>query len=491
VAFGSAARGPKFSHPARGLSRGRKRALHRRAAARRAPRRTCGNIYHLGPEDMIVTRFTEILSSIGRRVEVGPAWPGPAGVQLLEGAHRGGREVAWARAWRRCGPDARIPGRGWPRRPSRIRHGAGGWVDGTCRPSVAAVAPSASPARPYDPMRHPLSPAKNRPRWSGCSWWRQRQRRLRELTCAAGCSSTPNSASTCSGARRGADLPGRAEQHRGGGRAGHLGPVRHRGPAGGRSRCRSSRGGDTGHDQVRYLAGELVGQRRWPRSRRWWAQTQVEHHVNRCPRKDLAAVDGPPTRTVLLARSGARTPPPRGGQGGRAPRATSPASIHLPGRVTDRSTCAARRQVAPKVPVSGPVAGRTRPGGVGARRAEPSGGTPWPYPPARAPPPPSTSCRAALGQQFRRRDRMARSASPRGLPRLPGRKPGRRLTSVPLTPVGGIRAVHEVAAYAKKRDVAYRKGELARDAFCQGAPSPAIGFFARPASLAAGPLAGG
>src|SRR5215467_7006076 len=94
---------------------------------------------HCDPrDDMILTRFTtEILSSIPvGEVEVRArvARPGRS-VQLLEGAlTAGGREVAWARAWRVLRADCPDTGPGLVTPPPLPEAGVplppGGWVDG-------------------------------------------------------------------------------------------------------------------------------------------------------------------------------------------------------------------------------------------------------------------------------------------------------------------------------------------------------------------------
>ena len=123
-------------------------------------------------DDMVVARFTsEILSSIPvGEVEVRArvARPGRS-VQLLEAVlTAGGREVAWARAWRvlraaspdagpRLAPPPPLPEAGAPLPP-------GGWVDGYLSAiewrAVRGAFGEPGPATIWTRMRYPLGPGE-------------------------------------------------------------------------------------------------------------------------------------------------------------------------------------------------------------------------------------------------------------------------------------------------------------------------------------------
>jgi Thioesterase-like superfamily len=121
-------------------------------------------------DDMIVARFTcEILSAIpvgeiGVRARL--ARPGRS-VQLVEGAiTAGGREVAWARAWRVLRTQSPSAGPGLPRPPGLPDHetrlAPGGWVDGYLSAMEWRVARGvfgdSGPATLWGRMRYPLLP---------------------------------------------------------------------------------------------------------------------------------------------------------------------------------------------------------------------------------------------------------------------------------------------------------------------------------------------
>jgi hypothetical protein len=121
-------------------------------------------------DDMIVTRFTcEILSAIpvGEiSVQTRLARPGRS-VQLLEGViSAGGREVAWARAWRVLRTQSPSAGPGLPPPPGLPDHEgrlpAGGWVDGYMSAIEWRMARGTfgepGPATIWARMRYPLLP---------------------------------------------------------------------------------------------------------------------------------------------------------------------------------------------------------------------------------------------------------------------------------------------------------------------------------------------
>jgi hypothetical protein len=121
-------------------------------------------------DDMIMARFTiEILSSIpvgevGVRARL--ARPGRS-VQLLEAVlTAGGREVAWARAWRVLRTGCADAGPGLAKPPPLPDSGAplapGGWVDGYLSAiewrSVHGAFGEPGPATVWTRMRYPLVP---------------------------------------------------------------------------------------------------------------------------------------------------------------------------------------------------------------------------------------------------------------------------------------------------------------------------------------------
>ncbi len=121
-------------------------------------------------DDMIVARFTcEILSAIpvGEiSVRARLARPGRS-VQLLEGViTAGGREVAWARAWRVLRTQSPSAGAGLPSPPGLPDRGAplppGGWVDGYLSAiewrTVSGGFGMRGPATVWARMRYPLLP---------------------------------------------------------------------------------------------------------------------------------------------------------------------------------------------------------------------------------------------------------------------------------------------------------------------------------------------
>jgi len=121
-------------------------------------------------DDMIIARFTcEILSAIpvGEiSVQARIARPGRS-VQLLEGViAAGGREVAWARAWRVLRAHSPSAGPGLPPPPRLPGHGAplppGGWVDGYLSAiewrTVRGQFGERGPATVWARMRYPLLP---------------------------------------------------------------------------------------------------------------------------------------------------------------------------------------------------------------------------------------------------------------------------------------------------------------------------------------------
>jgi Acyl-CoA thioesterase C-terminal domain/Acyl-CoA thioesterase N-terminal domain len=123
-------------------------------------------------EDMIVSRFTtEILSSIPvGEVEVRArvARPGRS-VQLLEAVlTAGGREVAWARAWRVLRTECPGAGPGLVKAPPLPGSGAplppGGWVDGYLSAiewrAVRGAFGERGPATVWARMRYPLVPGE-------------------------------------------------------------------------------------------------------------------------------------------------------------------------------------------------------------------------------------------------------------------------------------------------------------------------------------------
>jgi Thioesterase-like superfamily len=123
-------------------------------------------------DDMIVARFTcEILSAIpvGEiSVQARLTRPGRS-VQLLEGViTAGGREVAWARAWRVLRAQSPSAGLGLPPPPALPDHGAplppGGWVDGYLSAiewrTVRGQFGERGPATVWARMRYPLLPGE-------------------------------------------------------------------------------------------------------------------------------------------------------------------------------------------------------------------------------------------------------------------------------------------------------------------------------------------
>ncbi len=121
-------------------------------------------------DDMIVARFScEILSSIPVGeigVQARVARPGRS-VQLLEGLiTAGGREVAWARAWRVLRTQSPSAGPGLATPPGLPNQGAplapGGWVDGYLSAiewrNVRGAFGVPGPATVWARMRYPLLP---------------------------------------------------------------------------------------------------------------------------------------------------------------------------------------------------------------------------------------------------------------------------------------------------------------------------------------------
>jgi hypothetical protein len=121
-------------------------------------------------DDMIIARFTcEILSAIPVGeigVQARLARPGRS-VQLVEGViTAGGREVAWARAWRVLRTQSPSAGPGLPPPPGLPDHGAqltaGGWVDGYLSAiewrMARGVFGESGPATTWTRMRYPLLP---------------------------------------------------------------------------------------------------------------------------------------------------------------------------------------------------------------------------------------------------------------------------------------------------------------------------------------------
>jgi hypothetical protein len=123
-------------------------------------------------EDMMVARFTcEILSAIpvgeiGVRARL--ARPGRS-VQLVEGTiTAGGREVAWARAWRVLRTQSPSAGPGLPSPPGlpdqEGRLAGDGWVDGYLSAIEWRVARGvfgeSGPAAMWGRMRYPLLPSE-------------------------------------------------------------------------------------------------------------------------------------------------------------------------------------------------------------------------------------------------------------------------------------------------------------------------------------------
>ena len=119
---------------------------------------------------MMVARFTcEILSAIPVGevgVQARLARPGRS-VQLVEGTiTAGGREVAWARAWRVLRTQSPSAGPGLPRAPGLPDHemqlAPGGWVDGYLSAiewrNVRGAFGTPGPATVWARMRYPLLP---------------------------------------------------------------------------------------------------------------------------------------------------------------------------------------------------------------------------------------------------------------------------------------------------------------------------------------------